>query len=132
MKRIKLAVALAFFISHGCKPPLHLIVSDNEREMIKGDWSSVDDSSDRLKISSTVIMEYYNNQPIDTFRYELSRQPCDKAYMKSGNEKTLFLKKFKEKDNYSFCYEIMGLNKNNLTLVYTINPRISSFRRSDR
>ena len=126
---IKSSVIFFFLLLNNCKYFSHIIISVDERKLIEGEWVSVQDSAYSLNISASQIIEYYNQEQQDIFKYEILNYSCDTAYMKSGVEKVSFFKKYKENDSYIFCYEILGLTKEYLSLQYTVNAKRILFRR---
>lgn len=109
---------------------LQINAQNKEKSHIIGKWENNEDKKYVIKIDKLKIIEYYNNKVTDTIKYDLLNYSCDSSYLNSNNEKKiLFLKKYTDDDEY--CYEIVSLSKDYLTLIYSGNGNVISFRRKD-
>lgn len=128
MKKYSLILLLFPVLLSGCKSFGQAATdSNNEVNLIKGNWVSDSDSLYSLKIDEYKIIEYYDKKITDTFEYKLLSQSCDEAYSKANKKGDKFLKKYK--GNETYCYEIIGLSRSSLSLIYTLNGKINPFTR---
>jgi hypothetical protein len=72
------------------------------------------------RISASQIQEYYKGELTDIYDFTLSKTSCDENYFSYARNNT---------NNDFYCYEVTSLDDSNLSLIYTINVKIQSFRK---
>jgi hypothetical protein len=101
---------------------------DFQKTDIIGSWVSNEDVKYVLKADKAVITEFYDGEVTGSYNYEILNHSCDEAYLKETSEKVAFLHEYNKEDET--CYEIVGLDKNNLSLIYTAKGNVLSFKKS--
>ena len=101
-------------------------VGQDVKKIPEGTWVSVQDEKWTVKIEQNTMFDYYDGKPTDTLKYSISTTPCDTAYY-SGKDTLHYLKKYDDKDSY--CYELMSLEQDHFSLMWTTNGKVSSFQR---
>jgi hypothetical protein len=83
-----------------------------ESKFLIGKWISVNDKKYTIVISDS-IREYYDRKLTDTFSYQLEKGKLTKISSKGE----------------IYEYDLMGLNKNHLTLMYLSKGNLLKFKR---
>ena len=78
-----------------------------------GKWICVQDPLSLIVIKGKHVSDYYHNKLIGTTQYVLTKQPCDKSY-KTPVKNPLYLIW-----NEGLCYEVVGITKNYIELIFT-------------
>ncbi|MFI5148609.1 MAG: hypothetical protein ACHQRM_02680 [Bacteroidia bacterium] len=94
-------------------------------ERISGTWISTQDSNVVEVFKDWSIYTSYAHKAGDTLEYELSYESCDEDYGAVGSSEFLI----KNDEAGSYCYEIMTLTENKMSLRYTTRGNILTYRR---
>ena len=95
---------------------------------LKGSWQSVYDKSYTVKITEKEFIEIINKKVETKVNYILVNS-CNETKM-SANNKSLLNKiiKYKDGEDY-YCYKILYLNHNSLSLLLDGNDKEITFKR---
>jgi hypothetical protein len=88
-----------------------------------GKWVCAQDSLNTILVKGDNIFEYYNKLPIDTTKYILTKQPCDKSYKPIKKETLYFIW------HKNLCYEVNGITKEYIELTYTANGKTITYHK---
>lgn len=115
---------------------IQMITSFKAKKGIIGAWILEGDTDSKWIFTNSNCYWYYNNVIEDTFTYtihDLSNIPsstltfCDYT-VRNGNTDDYYLKLI-DQENEEFCYEITGLNEENLSLSYLGQAKIMIFNK---
>lgn len=115
-----------------CKHNKHIIKSKFQKPFLEkidsyaGVWESQDDGKSVIRINKSQWIDIYNNQTIDTFQIKIDTLSCDLNYQNALIGDYII----KEKINEYYCYEVVSLNQNFLAIRYTLNGKISVYKKN--
>ncbi len=124
MKKLKLnkivffvLIVLSFTKVQGQRN-LNNIVLESTLPDIIGTWISEEDTSWKIVFNSQGICYwYYDNELTETFSYSISTTSPQCGYnVRSNVGEDFYLKLIDQEDSTQSCYEILGVNDENLSL----------------
>ena len=101
-------------------------VVNQQTTLKQGEWVSAEDDKYWIRVDSTFIYEYYESELTETFTYQLSIKSCDENYYPLGKSDALFL--IKNSGTESYCYEVTINTKDYISLIWSVNGSIMTFR----